>query len=156
VDKWERLPESAVLPGGDYDITLIPTANSFVAVRHDRKTGTTWLLQARRWNPVKEAPAPKDKAVRQPAPPAGGYEVRHARVGSRLRLLRFHTRTGETSSVEVDTFQALAETGPVPPGDYDVTVLAADENRWMALRTDRVTGAAWLLKERKWHAVGEP
>ena len=150
--RWLKIPEAGPLPAGDYDVLLIPAGESFLAVRIDRSGGATWLFQARRWNRVGEPPA--GAKPNGPGARGGGYRLRHARVGDRLHVLRFHTRTG-AAVVETDAYQDLAETGPVPPGDYDVTMIAGEDD-WVAFRIDRSTGTTWLLRARQWVKVDEP
>jgi hypothetical protein len=153
--RWDPIAEDEVAPAGDYDVTLIATDKDFTAVRLERVTGATWLLQARKWNRVKEAAGPKAKEP----PPAGvlgkGYELRHIRVGDQAHIVRFHAGTGAAAHIQRDTLRPLAEAGPVPPGDFDVTMIATDQN-WMAFRLDRTTGATWLLKANTWIQVREP
>jgi hypothetical protein len=153
-DRWEKLPETGPVPAGDYDLMLIPAKDTLVAIRFDRATGATWMLQSRKWSAFQEpAAAPGGGRPAAAGPPR--YEVRYALAGENLHLVRFDTRTGASAKVEGDTYQTLAESGPVPPGDYDVTVVATGKT-WMAFRVDRSTGATWLMTNNRWQKVGEP
>ncbi|WP_439629095.1 hypothetical protein [Gemmata sp.] len=147
--RWEKLEEAAAPPAGDYDVLLIP-AGVLLAVRVDRATGATWLVQGGKWTPIKEPPAKGN-----PAKPAPGYSLRHTRVGDQLHVLRFHTATGAAWHLGGDKFVLLRETGPVPAGDYDVTMVAG-QKEWMAFRIDRTSGKTWLLLANQWSAATEP
>jgi hypothetical protein len=72
-----------------------------------------------------------------------------------LYLLRFHTRTGLAAVVQGDGYEFQGETGAVPAGDFDVSMIA-DEKQWMAVRADRSTGTTWLLQANQWNRVAEP
>ncbi|MCI0637806.1 MAG: hypothetical protein L0Y72_28795 [Gemmataceae bacterium] len=138
---------------------LIATEVNFIALRLEKATGATWILKARKWNRVKEPPAPKQDK-NDPLIPKGkgagkGFELRHIRVGDRAHIVRFHAGTGAAAHIERDSFESLAETGPVMPGDFDVTMIATDQ-RWMAFRLDRGSGATWLLQANTWRRVSEP
>src|SRR5690349_8365464 len=63
---WEKLEEAAAPPAGDYDVTIIP-AEALIAVRVDRSTVATWLLQRGKWSPVKEPPANPKVPAAKPA-----------------------------------------------------------------------------------------
>lgn len=152
MDKWEKLPEAAALPAGNYEVVLIPTEKSFLAIRFDRNTGATWLFQARQWNKVKEEGVPAGKKE-QPA--TADHAIRYVRVGNQLHFLRFNAKTGATATIQVDTYQVLAETGPVPLGDFEVTMIGTNE-KWIAFRVNRASGSTWLLKDRKWFRANEP
>lgn len=54
VDRWEKIPEAAPVPAGNYDVLMIGTDMDFTAFRWDRATGATWHLKGRRWVKVKE------------------------------------------------------------------------------------------------------
>jgi hypothetical protein len=149
--RWEKLEEAAPPPAGDYEIQLIP-ADPLFALRLDRKTGATWLVRAGKWNPVKEPPPLKQVGSPKRGP---GYALRYVRLGNQLHTVRFHTITGETWHIKGDTFEPLGEFGPVPAGDYDVTLIAGSKN-WMGFRLDRKTGTTWLLKADSWHMVAGP
>ncbi len=151
-DRWEALPESGPVPAGDYDVLMITAGDRLVVVRFDRATGGTWMLRSRKWSPFQE-PSPAPGA----AAPAGSgrYEVRYARAGDHLHLIRFDPRTGACAKVEGNAYQSLAESGPVPPGDYDVTIVATEQT-WMAFRVDRSTGTTWLMSNNRWQKVREP
>ena len=69
--------------------------------------------------------------------------------------MRFHIGTGAAAHIQRDTFRPLGETGPVPPGDFDITMVATDQN-WMAFRLDRAAGTTWLLTANTWKLVREP
>lgn len=147
--QWEKLEEAAAPPAGDYDVFLIP-AGTLLAVRVERTTGATWLVQGGKWLPIKEPPA-KGNAAK----PAPGYSVRHTRVGDQLHIVRFHAATGAAWHLAGDKYVTLGETGPVPAGDYDVTMVAGQKD-WMAFRIDRTSGKTWLLQANKWNAATEP
>lgn len=100
------------------------------------------------------APAEKDKPA---PPPAAGknYDLRTARVGNTLQAVRFKPATGQTWQLGAGGWEKIPETGKVPPGDYEVVLVATDTD-FTALRFDRTTGATWHLKGRKWVAVPEP
>jgi hypothetical protein len=90
------------------------------------------------------------------APKRGpGYAVRHVRVGNQLHIVRFHTTTGEAWHVNGDGYEPLGEFGPVPAGEFDVTLVAGGKN-WMGFRLDRKAGTTWLLRADTWHRVAEP
>jgi hypothetical protein len=150
--RWEKLAEDAVPPAGDYEITIIP-AESLLAVRLDRATGTTWLLAKKKWIAVKE-PAPKRDA---PAakPPGPGCALRHIVLGDQLHVVRFHTKTGATWHLGGDTFEPLAEFDKVPAGDFDITLIAGKKD-WMGFRLDRKNGTTWILQANLWQVVTEP
>jgi hypothetical protein len=147
--RWEKLEEGAAPPAGDYDIVLVP-AESLVALRLDRSTGATWLAQGGKWVPIKE-PAAKPGAAK----PGPGYALRHVRKGPQLHVLRFHTTTGETWHINGGAFELQGETGAVPAGEFDITMIAGKEN-WMAFRLDRKSGKTWLLEANKWNLAAEP
>jgi hypothetical protein len=147
---WEKVAEIAAAPAGDYDITIVP-AEVLLAVRVDRASGGTWLLQKGKWNPVKE-PMADPKAP----PPAGpGFAIRHVVVGDHLQVVRFHAKTGATWHVSGDAFKPLAEFDKVPAGEYDLTLIASKKD-WMGFRIDRKTGATWILQANIWQRVVEP
>jgi hypothetical protein len=150
--RWKKLEDAAAPPAGDYDIVVVPT-ESFLAIRIDRATGTTWLSKGGRWVEVKEPAPPKPGA---PAVKRGpGFAVRHVRLGKELHIVRFHGKTGEAWHVNRDAFETLGETGAVPPGEFDVKLIAGEDN-WMGFRLDRKTGMTWLLQANKWHLAKEP
>jgi hypothetical protein len=98
--------------------------------------------------------APAQRVELLPPPKGKQYELRLLRVGKAIQGIRFHIVTGETWTVEDDKYTKLAETDPIPAGDYDVT-LVTDDNNWMAFRIDRLTGATWQLRGNKWVRVKE-
>jgi hypothetical protein len=53
-DKWEKIPEAAAVPAGDYEVLLVATDQDFAALRYDRNTGTTWRLKGRKWVKMEE------------------------------------------------------------------------------------------------------
>jgi hypothetical protein len=104
-------------------------------------------------------PSPRPASAQQPERPAAqgrkGYELRLIRVGNTFQSIRFKTETGESWIIVVNKYEKLPENGPVPPGDYDVTLIT-DGVIFMAFRIDRRTGATWQLKNRQWVKVKEP
>jgi hypothetical protein len=134
--QWVKIEEVAAPRAGDFDIVLIPS-RSLLAVRFDRAGGGTWLIRGQKWIPIKE-PRPNPLA---PAKPGPGYEVRHVRQGDQLHIVRFHTTTGMAWHLKGSTmeFEPLTESGPVPAGEYEVSVIAGEES-WMAFRLDRKSG----------------
>jgi hypothetical protein len=150
--RWEKLEEAAPPPAGDYEIVIVP-AESLLAIRLDRATGATWLAQGGKWVPIKEPAAAK------PGPPAAkpapAYAVRHVRKGNQLHILRFNTTTGAAWHINGNAFELQGETGPVPTGEFDVTMIAGREN-WMAFRLDRKSGKTWLLQANKWNPAAGP
>jgi hypothetical protein len=98
-------------------------------------------------------------AAQKPDPPPAlkgkAYELRLIRLGNTFQALRFHARTGESWSMVGERYEKIPETGPVPAGDYDVTLVSDDMN-WMAFRIDRVSGATWQLRGNRWNRVNEP
>jgi len=57
-DKYEKIPEAAPVPAGEYDITLVTDDTNWMAFRIDRLSGATWQLRNNKWMKVKE---PEDK-----------------------------------------------------------------------------------------------
>jgi hypothetical protein len=53
-DTFEPLGEIGKVPAGDFDLTMIAGQKNWMAFRLDRKSGTTWLLQANIWQEVTE------------------------------------------------------------------------------------------------------
>jgi hypothetical protein len=53
-DTFEPLAEFDKVPAGDFDVTLITGKKDWMGFRIDRKTGTTWILQANLWQAVTE------------------------------------------------------------------------------------------------------
>jgi hypothetical protein len=102
---------------------------------------------------------PRQAAAQKPEVPAGpkraDHELRIIRVGNTFQGVRFQVRTGEAWAMEGQKYKKLDETGPVPDGNYDVTLIADDKN-WMAFRIDRLTGATWQLRNNKWAKLKEP
>jgi hypothetical protein len=150
--QWEKLEEGAPPPAGDYDIVLVP-AESLLALRLDRATGTTWLVRGGKWVPIKEPAGAKPGAPA--AKPGPGYALRHIRLGNKLHVLRFHTAAGSAWYINGDAFEFQAETGAVPAGAFDITMIAGKEN-WMAFRLDQKSGRTWLLQANKWNLAAEP
>lgn len=104
------------------------------------------------------APTPlavAQKADPMPAQKRKEHELRIIRVGNTFQGVRFKTATGEAWMMVGDKFEKLAESGPVPAGDYDIT-LVTDDTNWMAFRIDHATGATWQLRNNKWVKVKEP
>jgi hypothetical protein len=93
----------------------------------------------------------------EPMPAAKGkqFELRLIRVGKTFQSIRFNVSTGETWTIVEDKYEKVPETGPLPAGDYDVT-LVTDDSDWMAFRIDRVSGTTWQLRGNKWVKVKEP
>jgi hypothetical protein len=156
---WRKVVEADPVPVGGYDILLAVAGENLLPMRIDHTTGHTWFLQARQWVKYDE-PDAADGAAKKPkgAAEAKGknYDFRQARVGDVLHLLRFETRTGAAWVLRgTGAYVPLTETGPVPAGDYDVTTVATEKN-WMAFRLDRLSGAAWLLRNNAWIKVKEP
>src|SRR5262245_22075439 len=91
-------------------------------------------------------PARSQPAAQKPEPPPAhkgkGFELRVIRLGNTFQALRLNVRTGESWTIAGDQYEKVPETGPVPAGDYDVT-LVTDDTNWMAFRIDRLTGATW-------------
>lgn len=83
------------------------------------------------------------------------HELRVIRVGKTFQGLRFKVSTGESWQLVVDKYEKIAETGPIPPGDYDIT-LVTDDSDWTAFRMERNSGFTWQLKNRKWVKFKEP
>jgi hypothetical protein len=159
-DKWEKLAEGEAPPAGEYDVILIPAGEIFVALRLERATGATWLMAARKWNRIKEPAAKekekeKEKEKAKMARAGQGFELRHFRVGEQLHVIRFHRGTGAAAHIERDAYEALAETGPVPAGDYDITIITT-ETQWMAFRLEADSGSFWLLRKNQWDKASEP
>ena len=98
-------------------------------------------------------PAPAQKAQQPPA--NDRYEFRQIRVGKQFEVIRFKVKTGESWRIAGDKFEKLAETGPVPAGDYEVSLIAVEDD-WMAFRIDRVSGTTWMLRQRQWIRLKEP
>src|SRR5438105_4232624 len=81
--------------------------------------------------------APNLLAQKKDDPPAKDrYEFRQIRVGKQFEAIRFKVKTGEAWRIAGDKFEKLPETGPVPAGDYDVFLVAVEDD-WMAFRIDR-------------------
>jgi hypothetical protein len=53
-DAFEPLGEFGKVPAGDFDLTMIASKKDWMAFRIDRKTGTSWLLQANVWHEITE------------------------------------------------------------------------------------------------------
>jgi hypothetical protein len=150
--RWQKLEEAAPPPAADYDVLLIP-ADPLFALRLDRASGATWLIQAGKWTSIKEPPAAKPGAG---APkPDSEYALRHVRLGNQLHILRFHTTTGAAWHVNGGAFELQRETGPVPAGEFDIKMIAGEEN-WMAFRLDRKSGKTWVLQANQWDLAAEP
>jgi len=131
-------------PAGDYEVHLI-AADSLLAIRLNRTTGATWLIRRGKWTPIKEPPlkpgagAPRPwPRVRPPAHPGGRPAARRS----------IPPATGETWHVNGNAFEMLGETGPVPGGEFDLTLIAGKKD-WMGFRLDRKTGKTWLLAGEK-------
>jgi hypothetical protein len=164
---WRKVAEADPLPAGKYDILLNVEGDNLLPIRVDHKTGHAWFLQARQWVQYDEAqpPAKQDEAkpdekaadgAKGPAAKAKHYEFRKARVGANLHLIRLETKTGETWLLKGNgAFAPMIETGPVPPGDYDVTTVATEKS-WMAFRIDRASGTSWMLRADVWVKIKEP
>lgn len=155
-DKWDKLAEGEAPLAGDYDVILILADEKLLSLRVERATGATWLLGAGKWNRIKE-PAAKDKEKEKEKIARGrqGFELRHLRLGDSLHVVRFHRGSGAAWRIERDSYERLAETGPVPAGDYDITLMATDTN-WMAFRLEADSGAYWLFRKNQWDKVTEP
>jgi hypothetical protein len=100
------------------------------------------------------------QAPDKPAPPAVGkddYRLHLVRLGNnRLAVLRYRVTTGETWALgDGNAYVKLAESGAVPPGNYDI-VTAGAEAEYAAFRIDRRSGATWQLRNNKWVPVKEP
>ena len=54
VDKYEKVPEPARIPAGEYEVTLITDGTNWMAFRIDKLSGSTWQLRGNRWIKVKE------------------------------------------------------------------------------------------------------
>jgi hypothetical protein len=101
-------------------------------------------------------PAAAQKPETPPAQKKGNdYELRIVRVGNTFQGIRFMVSTGESWTMVLDRFEKVPETGPVPAGSYDIT-LVTDDKEWMAFRIDRNSGATWHMRGNKWHKVKEP
>lgn len=150
--RWEKLEEAAEPPAGDYDVVIIP-AQVLIAVRIDRATGSCWLLTKGKWNPVKEPALKPDAPAAKP--PGPGCTLRHIVVGDQLHVVRLHTKTGASWHLGGDTFEPMAEFAKVPPGDFDVTMIAS-KKEWMAFRIDKKSGTTWLYSANLWQEVTEP
>ncbi|MCI0705814.1 MAG: hypothetical protein L0241_32535 [Planctomycetia bacterium] len=53
-DTFEPLAEFGKVPAGEFDLTLIASKKDWMGFRLDKKTGTTWILQANLWQEVTE------------------------------------------------------------------------------------------------------
>jgi hypothetical protein len=53
-DTFEPMAEAGKVPAGDFDLTLITGTKNWMGFRLDRKSGTTWILQANIWQKVAE------------------------------------------------------------------------------------------------------
>ena len=158
-DKWEALPESEKLPAGNYDVTLIATGDKFIALRLNRNTGATWLLKdgAGAWSKIKEPQPTESQPRRSDGKNVEKHELRHVQIGTTAFVIRFNVKTGESSIIESNAFKVLPESGAVPEGNYDVTMIATEiKGRWMAFRVDRSSGSTWQLRDRKWFKVSDP
>ena len=105
--------------------------------------------------PFAGAAQPAQKPAGAPAAKGKEYELRLVRVGNTFQSVRFKVRSGEAWTMNGDRYTKIPETGPVPAGDYDVT-LVTDDTNWMAFRIDRVSGTTWQLRNNKWVPVKEP
>jgi hypothetical protein len=111
--------------------------------------GVAWIGRA----PLPQT-ARAEAADPAPAPKKPEYELRIIRVGNTFQGVRFKVGTGESWYIDREKYVAIAETGPVAAGDFDVT-LVTDDTNWMAFRIDRVSGATWQMRNNKWNKVKE-
>src|SRR5437764_2468389 len=96
------------------------------------------------WALAGAGPAPGQKS--EPKAERPTYELRMARVGNTFQGIRFKPASGASWIVVGNKWEPIEESGPVPGGDYDVTIVGTEE-AFTAFRFDRKTGATWMLKE---------
>jgi hypothetical protein len=84
------------------------------------------------------------------------YDLRVIRLGKGLAAIRYKVATGETWGLSGEKYDKLPESGVVPAGDYEVTLLTTDDTNFLAWRIDRQSGATWQLTDGKWVKVKEP
>jgi hypothetical protein len=82
-----------------------------------------------------------------------GISTTYTRNGDWI-LLRYHRLNGSTWLADSDQWRPLQEQQPPPPGDYEVLVHRADQDRkgYVAVRFDRTTGRSWWLNDTRWQA----
>lgn len=79
--------------------------------------------------------------------------------GGDRQVVKFNTKTGEAWSnwtTSAPEWSKIAETGPIPQGDYEVLLLTgknADSN-W-GLRFDKITGRTWNFGPNGWQEFKE-
>ena len=146
--KWVAVPEAGSLTGGKYEMLLVPTNKNLAAFRFESTSGAIWMMQQRRWTRLDE-PATAGKV------PAGTtFRWRQLLLGDTLQILRFNPGTGESATLVGGQLQSIPEAEALRRGDYEVVLVGAGES-WMAIRTDRVSGQGWLLRNNQWHKVDD-
>ena len=89
------------------------------------------------------------------------FQIRQERSSNGHRqVVRFNSKTGEAWfnwTTVAPEWTKIAETGPVPPGDYEVLLLpgATSDSNW-GLRYDRITGRTWNFGPNGWAEFKEP
>jgi hypothetical protein len=152
--RWFSIPEPGRVPPGNYEVTLLATDDGFTAFRLDRTTGATWQLKNRRWIKINEPAADRLQGEGPARHNGSRYELRMTRVGDILHVIRFEATTGQSAHIVDETYEKVPETGPVPIGDYDVSLISLD-NDWRGFRLNRTTGTAWSLENTQWRQVAE-
>ncbi len=91
----------------------------------------------------------------------GVYGIRQVRAGNGHReAIRFNRKSGEAWTNWTTSSPAwvkVPESGPVPPGDYDVLLLPGVENDsvWV-MRFDAKSGKTWNYGSKGWEEFSEP
>jgi hypothetical protein len=102
-----------------------------------------------------QGPASAQNAATGPARGHKDYELQATRAGDTIQAIRFKPATGEAWLFVLDKWSPIPESGPVPPGDFEVTMAARDRD-FTAFRLDHRTGVTWLLNRGRWVRLKEP
>ncbi len=90
------------------------------------------------------------------APAGPQFRLKTAAVGTGWEAIRYNVTTGETARSLALKFQKLAETGPIPSGDYELQIIPLGPDGFSgfgAVRFDRVSGRTWALVDNKWQEI---
>ncbi len=72
-------------------------------------------------------------------------------------VVRYDQVSGESWLAQTGQWIPLEETEFLPAGDYEISVLRADQDKkgYVALRMDRLSGDSWWLNGKRWQRFAE-